>query len=287
MKKKTKSALKKSYIIFAVIIISLVLIIVPCKVLPTVNDGLSFSSRVEKAPMLVAHRGFSSINPENTGSAFYAAAEAGFDGYEFDIHTTKDGEWVVIHDDTVDRMTDGTGNVEDFTLEEIRRLYVDGGKGNKDFEYLAEKPRVPTLGEALSYAEEYDIIPVIEIKKCDIKYLADLKAYLGEKGLSEKAVIISFTKEYMEAYRSLDKDAEMLYLSHNPSKEDIDWCKTNNFGINFNHKNLYRCFSAVSYAKKQGVKIAVWTVDNVIYKDIMVLFGADVITTNKITPLQK
>ena len=284
MKKKTKSAMKK---LFAVIIISLVLIIVPCKVATTVSDGFSLSAHSDTAPLLVAHRGFSSIRPENTMSAFYAAAEAGFDGYEFDVHTTKDGEWVVIHDDTVDRMTDGTGKVEDLTLEEIRKLNFDAGNGLKHLENLVERETVSTLEEALFYAEEYDIIPVIEIKKCDIKHLADIKACLDEKGLSEKAVIISFTKEYMEAYRALDGEAEMLYLSHNPSKEDIDWCKANNFGINFNHKNYYKCASAIAYAHKQGVKIAVWTVDNVIYKDIMVFFGAEIITTNKIKPLSK
>ena len=283
---KNKSKTKKLGIIFAVIIILLVLIIVPCKVATTVGDGLSLSSHTDDAPLLVAHRGFSSIRPENTMAAFHAAAEAGFDGYEFDIHTTKDGEWVVMHDDTVDRMTDGTGNVEDLTLGEIRKLNFDAGNGLKHLENLVERETVSTLEETLFYAEEYDIIPVIEIKKCDTKYLADIKACLDEKGLSEKAVIISFDKEYMEAYRALDADIEMLYLSHDPSKEDIDWCKENNFGINFNHKNLYKCVSAVIYARKQGVKIAVWTVDNIIYKDVMVLFGADIITTNKIKPVR-
>lgn len=283
MKKERKSVLK---ILPAVIIIALILITVPCKVVPTVSDGLSFSSRGDSAPMLVAHRGFSSIRPENTMSAFYAAAEAGFDGYEFDVHTTKDGEWVVIHDDTVDRMTDGTGKVEDLTLEEIRKLNFDAGKGIKHLENLVERETVSTLEETLYYAEEYDIIPVIEIKKCDIKYLADIKACLDEKGLSEKAVIISFEKEYMEAYRAIDKEAEMLYLSHNPSKEDIDWCEENNFGINYNHKKLYKCVSAVLYAKEKGVKIAAWTVDNPIYKDIMALFGAEIITTNKLKPVK-
>ncbi len=284
MKKKTKSVIKK---LFAVIIISLILIIVPCKVATTVSDGISVSAHTSAKPLLVAHRGFSSVCPENTHSAFYAATEVGFDGYEFDIHTTKDGKWVVIHDDTVDRMTDGAGNVEDFTLEEILKLTIDAKKWKKDLENLVERPTVPTLEEALYYAEEYDIIPVIEIKKCDMKYLPDLKSYLDEKGLSEKAVIISFNKEYLEAYRALDGEAEMLYLSHDPSKEDIDWCKANNFGVNFNHKNFYKCASAISYAEKQDVKIAVWTVDNTLYKDIMVLFGAEIITTNKIKPVTK
>lgn len=284
MKKKRKSVIKR---LLTVIIIALVLIIVPCKAVTTVSDGLSVSAHTSSKPLLVAHRGFSSVRPENTHGAFLAAAEAGFDGYEFDLHTTKDGEWVVIHDDTVDKMTDGTGNVEDFTLEEILKLTIDAGKGKEHLENLVERPTVPTLDEALYYAEEYDIIPVIEIKKCDAKYLPDLKEYLDERKLSEKAVIISFNKEYMEAYRALDSEIEMLYLSHNPSKEDIDWCEENNFGINYNHKKLYKCVSAILYAKEKGVKIASWTVDNTLYKDIMVLFGADVITTNKIKPLSK
>ncbi len=283
MKKKSKSVIRK---ILTVIIIALILIIVPWKVMPTVSDGLSLSAHSSQKPLLVAHRGFSSVRPENTHSAFHAAVDAGFDGYEFDLHTTKDGEWVVIHDDTVDKMTDGTGNVEDFTLEEIFKLTIDAGNGIKHLENLVERPTLPTLDEALYYAEEYDIIPVIELKKCDVKYLPDLKKYLDEKELSDKAVIISFNREYMEAYRALDKDAEMMYLSKNPSKEDIDWCKANNFGINYNHKKLWKCFSSINYAKNQGVKIAVWTVDNPVYKDIMVLFGAEIITTNKIKPVK-
>lgn len=279
MKDKAKSATKR---ILTVIIIVLILIIVPCKAATTVSDGFSLSSHTESVPLLVAHRGFSSIRPENTCSAFYAAVEAGFDGYEFDIHTTKDGEWVVIHDDTVDKMTDGTGNVEDFTFEEIRSLKIDSGNGIEDYSEL----KVPTLEEAMKVCEGSDIFPVIEIKKCDVQYLPNLKNYLDKKELSDKTVIISFNKEYMETYRALDKDAEMLYLANNPSKEDIDWCKENNFGINFNHKELYKCISAVVYAENQGVKIAAWTVDNTVYKDIMVLLGAEIITTNKIKPIK-
>lgn len=281
MKNKSKSV-KKALIILAVIIISLILIIVPCKVATTVSDGLSVSAHTSARPLLVAHRGFSSIRPENTCSAFDAAVEAGFDGYEFDLHTTKDGEWVVIHDDTVDKMTDGTGNVEDFTFEEIRRLKIDSGNGIENCPDL----KVPTLEETLASCDGNDIIPVIEIKKCDMKYLPDLKAYLDGKNLSEKAVIISFTKEYLTAYRELDKDVQMYLLSNEFTKEDVDWCIENNFGINFNHKLLYKNVGAVLYAEKQGVKLAAWTVDNTVYKDVMVLFGVDVITTNKIKPVK-
>lgn len=76
----------------------------------------------------------------------------------------------------------------------------------------------------------------------------------------------------------------MLYLSNVPTKEDIDWCIEHNFGINYNSGNLYKCFSAIRYAKKNGVTIAAWTVDNTAVADVMVLFGAEFITTNKILP---
>ncbi|MBR5438519.1 MAG: hypothetical protein IKV21_06340 [Clostridia bacterium] len=288
MKKKTKKILKRVLISLTVIILLLVLIFVPCKVATTVSDGLSLSSHFKDAPLLVAHRGFSSVAPENTTTAFYDACEAGFDGYEFDIHTTKDGKWVVIHDDAVDKMTDGTGNVEDLTFEEIRRLKVDGGNGNEDFEYLAEKPIVPTLEEALEYAQEYDIVPVIEIKKCDTALLPTLKECLDKTGLSEKAIIISFNSEYMELYREIDPDIQMQFLVNSKlTKEDVDWCIRNNFGIDFNHLFLILYPDVLKYARDNGVKLSAWTVDNTVFKDVMVLFGVDSITTNKIKPLSR
>ncbi len=278
---KKKSKLKTALIILCGIVLALVLIIVPCDKATTVSDGLSLSSHFGSAPAMVAHRGFSSLYPENTLPAFEGAAEAGFDGYELDLHTTKDGEWVVIHDDTVDKMTDGTGEVDSFTLEEIRSFKIDGGKGIENYPDL----KLPTLEEAFAVCDRYDIFPVIEIKKCDVQYLPELKEHLDEKGLSERAVIISFTEEYLTAYRELDSDIQMYWLTTDFTKEDVDWCKENGFGINFHNLLLYKYADAVLYAKKQGVKLAAWTVDNTVFKDVMVLFGADVITTNKITPL--
>ena len=69
-----------------------------------------------------AHRGFSGKYPENTMLAFRKALEAGADGIELDVQLTKDGQVVIIHDEKVDRTTNGTGNVRDYTLEELRKL---------------------------------------------------------------------------------------------------------------------------------------------------------------------
>ncbi len=271
---------KRILIILAVLVSALLLIILPCKLMTTVDNSLSLMSHTDKAPVMVAHRGLSSLAPENSLPAFEMAAEYGFDGYELDIHTTKDGEWVVIHDDTVDKMTDGSGNVEDFTLEEIRKLRLDTGNGIEDYEGL----RVPTLKEALEVNLHKDIFPVIEIKKCDVKYLPELKKMLDYYSLSDRAVIISFEKEYLEKYRESDKDTEMLYLSSAPTAEDIEWCAKHSAGINFYYGNLYKSLKALNLAKEKGLRIGAWTVDNTVYEDVLLLSGVEIITTNKLLP---
>jgi glycerophosphoryl diester phosphodiesterase len=248
------------------------------------DSSLMISSHTASAPRLIAHRGLSSLYPENTLPAFEGAKEYGFDGFEFDVHTTKDGEWVVIHDDEVDHMTDGTGRVDSFTLEEILRLNIDNGNHIEEQGMKSVRLTIPTLSQTLDVCKDSDIVPVIEIKGCDVQYLPSLKQTLDEYGLSERAVIISFEEEYLEEYRKLDSDIEMLYLANTLTKEDVDWCIANDFGINYNCWLLYKNFSAVRYAEKNGVKIGAWTVDNTVFADVMVLFGAGYLTTNKILP---
>lgn len=269
--------------ILVVLLLLVVLVIVPLKA-ETVNSSFMLSMHTDSAPPLIAHRGLSALYPENTLPAFEGAKEYGFYGYEFDIHTTKDGEWVVIHDDDVDHMTDGTGDVDMYTLEEIRYLNIDNGNHIEQQQMKSLSLRIPTLRQALDVCKDSDIVPVIEIKKCDMQYLPSLKETLDEYGLSEKAVIISFNSEYLEEYRKLDSDIEILYIANAPTKEDIDWCVENNFGINYNCWLFYKSFSAIRYAKEKGISIITWTVDVPIIADVMVLFGADYITTNKILP---
>lgn len=259
--------------------VAVVLIMVPHMFIPEISDSLSISSHTSHQPLMVAHRGLSGIAPQNSIPAVEKAIEYGYDGCEFDIHTTKDGKWVVIHDDTVDAMTDGVGEVDDFTLEEIRKLRLDSGNKIEEYESL----QVPTLEEVLEVISKSDITPVIEIKKCDVKYLPSLKRMLNRYGLSDKSEIISFTREYLEQYRKLDKEAEMMLLTSVISVDDVNWCIENGVDtVNFNYKNLAKSFSGYRLAREKGLRLAAWTVDNTVYKDVMVLFGVEAITTNKL-----
>jgi glycerophosphoryl diester phosphodiesterase len=102
-------------------------------------------------PRLFAHRGGSRIGPENTLTAFAAGLAAGADRLELDVHATRDGHVVVLHDPTVDRTTDGSGEVRAMTLAELRELdagFRFAGEAN-EFPFRGRGVRVPTLGELL------------------------------------------------------------------------------------------------------------------------------------------
>ena len=108
---------------------------------------------------IIAHRGASAYAPENTTSAFYLAAALGADWFELDCTLTRDDAVLVIHDDSVDRTTNGKGRVAELTLAEIRDLDAGLWKGEQ---FAGE--RLPTLDDALALAKERHIGVYIEIK---------------------------------------------------------------------------------------------------------------------------
>jgi glycerophosphoryl diester phosphodiesterase len=117
-------------------------------------------------PAILAHRGASARAPENTLEAFRLAVEEGAGGLELDVHATRDGEIVVIHDATVNRTTDGSGAVAGMTLEELRRLdagYRFSPDGGRTFPYRGRGTRIPTLAEV--YAQFPDVRVNADIKE--------------------------------------------------------------------------------------------------------------------------
>ncbi|MBP3040617.1 glycerophosphodiester phosphodiesterase [Bacillaceae bacterium Marseille-Q3522] len=121
---------------------------------------------------IFAHRGYTANVSENTMSAFYEAEKAGADGIELDVQLTKDGTVVVIHDEKVNRTTDGSGYVKDF-------LYADIKKLNANARYKrAKKEPIPALEEVLQWLTTNQLQCNIELKNGSISY----------KGLEEKVV---------------------------------------------------------------------------------------------------
>lgn len=159
-----------------------------------------------------AHRGSSMMNPENTLLAFRKAAELeGITGIEFDVQLTKDGEIVVINDEKVDRTTDGTGNVRDYTLNELKQLTISGD---------GEVHSIPTLRETFEmlapYCKNKGLRLNIELKNSIIRYEGMEQKVIdmvSEFNLEDYVVYSSFNHDSIGLVKQIKADAEVAYLA--------------------------------------------------------------------------
>lgn len=156
-----------------------------------------------------AHRGASAYAPENTLPAFRLAEEQGADGIELDVHLTKDGELVVIHDEKLDRTTNGTGLVKDYTLAELKTFCADNGMpGFAD-------ARIPTLREVLEQVKPGRMLVNIELKTGILWYEGIEKKTLdlvAELGMQDRIIYSSFNHYSIAEVRRLAPDAQTAYL---------------------------------------------------------------------------
>ncbi|MGV2938298.1 glycerophosphodiester phosphodiesterase [Mesobacillus sp. LC4] len=140
--------------------------------------------------LILAHRGFAAEYPENTMLAFKKAEKAGSDGLELDVQMTRDGELVVIHDEKVDRTTDGTGLVKDFSLKDLRKL-----DARFKFKESPKKEQIPTLDEVLEWLSGTGMICNIELKNSIIPYTGMEEKVINKVrhyNLSDRIIISSF-----------------------------------------------------------------------------------------------
>lgn len=246
-----------------------------------VSSKLTLTAYTSQPQQFVAHRGFSSVYPENTLPAIEGAVKEGFYGCEFDIHTTKDGIWILNHDSDIDKMTDGTGDIDSYLYEELLQFNIDNGNGIENYSEL----KLPKLTDALELFKNTDTVPFIEIKGYDPIAFSELLKIIKDADLEEKAVIISFDMEALLGIRELDSDMKLMYLTNNLTKEDVDICIENgNIGVDINFGNILQMKDALKYAIDSGLEAAAWTVDIPIAADILNIFGIKYITTNRITP---
>lgn len=142
-----------------------------------------------------AHRGASHYYPENTFSAFYAGLEMNANGIETDIHRTKDGVLVLFHDDEIDRVTDGKGQVSDYTYKELMEFYVfNPARDLRD--------KIVTLEDFLKYFGFRDLTFAIELKQDHVeKETIDM---LEAFGVREKTILTSFNYESVKNAKAYD-----------------------------------------------------------------------------------
>lgn len=246
--------------------------------------NLSFSLiRLEAAhpTTLIAHRGLSAAAPENTLPAIQLAAGYGMDGCEFDVFPTADGVWVLQHDATVDRMTDGTGTISQMTYAEISALTVDAGNNVELYPDLG----VCTLSEALDLCAEADITPYIEIKGGNWSQLDDLVDLIRQKGLLERAVILSYGYDILQYLRTGGNVIDLYWLVSRVDDRAIDLAKAlPNTGLDFWLSDEGNTPQAIARAQAERLPLIAWVADTQAAVNRLADMNVTQVTTNRIVP---
>lgn len=223
-----------------------------------------------------AHRGFSGKYPENTMLAFKKAIEIGVDGIELDVQLTKDNVVVIIHDETIDRTTNGKGEVVNYAYKELEKFdasYIYTGQ------YGINK--IPTLDEYLKYVKDLDIVTNIELKNSINEYegLEELVLELIRKYNLEKKVIISSFNHYsVVKMKKLAPELKCGFLCEDTILNPGKYCKEN--GVECFHPR-YKVLSLerIEELRKNGIEINTWTVNkkedikDLIDKEIDIIIG--------------
>lgn len=221
----------------------------------------------------IAHMGFSSKAPANTVPAFKLAATSGaFTGIETDLRQTKDGKFVLYHDDDLSTRTTGSGSVESKTYAEISKYRVKKGTDINSYSKL----KVPTLEEYLKICKTYHMQPVIHIKSLQSTGYKKLLDLLEDYGLFEETIITG-GKAVMAKFRSLNKKITLSWICY-MSIPGIDWAAENNIQINSSYEYVTR--ERVEYAKSKGLSVWAWTVNKKTLAEQLWGMNVDAITTD-------
>ena len=242
-----------------------------------------------------AHRGASGYAPENTMISFKKALEMNADGIELDIQLTKDGEMVVIHDETVDRTSDGKGWVKDLTLAELRALSFNYQNGAFGFDPKAAdrepvpvypeygKVEIPTMEEVLKLWSETDKTIDIEIKT-GIVFYEDIERKILELvkkyGMEDRVCYSSFNHSTMLKIKELNPEAQCGFLYADGPLEMPEYAKK--YGMDSVNPAIYNLQypDFIKQCKERGLKIYPWTVNEPEHMGMCFKMGVDALITN-------
>ena len=225
-----------------------------------------------------AHRGYSGKYPENTMLAFKEAAKTGCDGIELDVQLTKDGKVVVIHDEAVDRTTDGSGKVKDFTYQELARLNAANLYEGK-YGFCG----IPLFEDYCKWAAGQDLVTNIELKT-GVYYYEELEEktleLVRKYGLEEKVFYSSFNHLSLLKVKELDPQAVCgALLEHTGIGNAGYYCRR--FGLQAYHPG-YKGLTeeTVRGCRENGIQVNVWTINDMGVLEQLEEWGCDGVITN-------
>lgn len=232
---------------------------------------------------LTAHRGVKAKAPENTIPAYQLAIDMGFYSVETDVHLTKDGVWVISHNDNIKKWYNGNAVIEDTNYADLLKYRIKGGPGWLKYGTL----RIPTLEEYLDLFVGTKSRPQIEIKTRgdDYKGIDAILDAIEKRGLSEQALIISFDLGQLQYIRrDLQSDIELWYLCGEITQAEIDEAKSigGNVWLSCNwEKNTVE---SMRKAVDAGVPVSMWTVDSLDDARMLYEAGFRYMETDRLAP---
>lgn len=227
-----------------------------------------------KGVRMIAHRGLSGIEAENTAAAFIAAANRSYFGIETDVHKTADGNYVVIHDDTTGRVAERNIPVEGTALAELRRLALIDRDGSTRIDL-----RIPTLQEYLSICRRYRKVGVLEFKnKFSSGEIAEILQIIREVYDLQKMLFISFSLSNLLELRRIFPQARAEYLVSEWDDQLLELLPAQRLGLDIDYRVLNR--ELVKRIKQKGILLNAWTCDDTADAKKLIQWGVDQITTN-------
>ncbi len=233
-----------------------------------------------KKPLLFAHRGFSGDYPENSPLAFQMAVEkTNADGIESDVHITKDGELVIFHDASVERTSNGTGWIKDYTYEEMLQLDIGAWKSP---EFAGQ--HVWNFDQLLDFCHETKMLLNMELKNYEVFYEGleqrVIDAIHAHK-MEDQVFVSSFNHISMQKFKELCPDIETGLLYDKPYL-DMDA-----YVARSNADNMHPRYMLLQYQPElmdlyhgRGMKVNTWTVNDEENMRDMIKRGVDCIISN-------
>ena len=263
-----------------------------CSVALILRKGKQRTDRGEW-PVNLAHRGASILAPENTIEAFRIAVEAGAGGLEIDVHMTRDGHIVVIHDATVDRTTGASGTVAEMTIGELRGFdagHTFSPDGGSNHPYRGLGVRVPTLRDVL---EEFPGVAVnIDIKAKRPGIEATVLGVLREANALGRALVVSTPRHTVKRFRKISGghistgasrwETGIFYLLSRFRLERLVSPAYDALQVPLRHRGIPLVTPRfIEAAHARGVRVDVWTINQADEMHRLLDLGVDVIMTDR------
>jgi glycerophosphoryl diester phosphodiesterase len=224
---------------------------------------------------IIAHRGLSGIERENTLLSFVAAGNRSYYGMECDVHVTKDEKYIICHDDSTNRVCGKNLILEESIFAELRALPLK----ESGSETLTDSIKLPTLQEYLSVCERYGKVAIIELKnQMAPKHIQKIVSICKDLYDLNSVVFISFCFENLVEVRKCSPNQTVQFLTCEYTDEIFHRLCTHKFDIDIE----YRCLTKENIAQLHtaGILVNCWTCDEKSSAEQLIAWGVDYITSN-------